>query len=64
MIDPVSSLLVLTGSAGRSSRPLSIPNIPTFVGVPVYTQGAVLDTAGGFLGLASLTPGLLLVIGD
>ena len=64
MIDPVSSLLLITDPTGVASRPLTIPNDPAFVGIPVYAQGAALDPGGAFLGLASLTPGLLLVVGS
>ncbi len=58
-------LVAFTGTTdldGTALAPLPLPNVPQLVGAEVFTQFAVADPAGTFLGLAAFSDGLHLVI--
>ena len=44
--------------------PLAVPNNPTFLSFQLFAQAAVLQSGGGFMGIASLSNGLRIVVGD
>jgi hypothetical protein len=54
---------LLTNATGNARQPLPVPEAPALRGLTVFAQGAVLDAAGAFAGLA-FTAGLQLVVGD
>jgi len=55
---------LLSTPAGTVSLPFPIPLDPTLSGATVYIQGGASDSNGALFGVSSLTPGLLLRIGD
>jgi hypothetical protein len=63
LIDPAATLLAPVDTTGVASMNLRVPNVVALVGLELFGQGAVLDPAGGFFGLASLSQGLRLVVG-
>jgi hypothetical protein len=58
---------VLAGTAtgsGVAEVSLAIPWVPALSGANLFVQGGALDTGGALLGLASLTKGMQIVVGD
>ncbi len=53
----------VTDGSGAANLPLPVPNQPSLQGVTFTTQWATLDPAGGYLGAARLSDGLLVVVG-
>ena len=53
-----------TDAVGRAVLPFPIPNDPWFRGLPLYTQGFVVDTGGAFVGFLAFTNGLKLLLAD
>jgi hypothetical protein len=64
MIFPTANLLVIVDPAGAASAVLTVPNLTAFVGIELFSQTAVLDPGGGFLGAISLSQGLHLIVGS
>lgn len=62
--NPFAVLSLATSAAGTASFPLGVPANPVLTGLELYTQAAVADPQGAFLGLASLTGGFRLVYGN
>jgi ELWxxDGT repeat protein len=52
---------VAADSEGDALLPLTYPDAPALVGLPIYVQAASLEAGGPFLGLASLTQALELI---
>ncbi len=57
------SIGIFSNSAGRAKVPMAVSANPALAGVTLYCQIAVLDPAGGFLDLLSLTEGLKVRVG-
>ena len=62
---PFLAVLTATSTAtGDADIPLPIPCDTALSGALVHAQGGVLDPSGALLGVAALTPGLRILIGD
>ncbi|HEX5052435.1 MAG TPA: ELWxxDGT repeat protein [Planctomycetota bacterium] len=55
---------VFLDPTGAGATPLSIPNDPSLAGTLLYGQYLVIDATGPFLGFASLSDGLAMLIGN
>jgi len=61
---PVHFANAITSATGVASWPFAVPRMPQLIGVDVFWQGAVLQTNGPLLGVAALTNGVRLHLGD
>ncbi|MBK8974905.1 MAG: hypothetical protein IPM29_03185 [Planctomycetes bacterium] len=53
-----------TGTAGTAEFGVAIPWLPALSGAALFAQGGAIDSGGALLGIASLSPGLQIRIGD
>jgi hypothetical protein len=60
---PWATLALPLDASGTGSTPLPIPNSPQLAGVLLYAQYLVIDPNGAFLGFASLSNGLEMLVG-
>ncbi|MBK8975934.1 MAG: hypothetical protein IPM29_08400 [Planctomycetes bacterium] len=61
---PFDGVLVGAAAGGTAVLPLPIPWNSALSGVDLFVQGGALESGGPLLGLASLTPGMQIRIGD
>ncbi|MBK8100473.1 MAG: hypothetical protein IPK26_25530 [Planctomycetes bacterium] len=61
---PVHFAVAVTSTTGAASLALAVPLLPQLVGVDVFWQGVVLQTNGPLLGVAALTNGVRLHVGN
>lgn len=54
----------VTSASGCLSFPVAVPPLLSLRGLVVYAQGVVLDTVGPLFGIAALTGGVTVRIGD
>ncbi|MFO1077334.1 MAG: hypothetical protein U1E73_06360 [Planctomycetota bacterium] len=57
-------LFLLTDQNGVAATSVVVPNAPFALGIEIYSQWAVVDPAGGFLGALALSPVLDWMIGS
>ena len=60
----ISMAPVPVGATGRAVTPLPIPTDPALAGLQLFGQYAVADPQGQLFGLASLSDGLRMVLGN
>lgn len=61
---PAMTMSTITSATGTARFPLPVPNTPSLLALQMFAQGIALDIGGGYLGLASLSNGLRIVVGD